>query len=250
MSDVLRDLPEFPLVVMMDKVLGGLPKLCKSFSVKKSKVIMQQRLYPLLDNKKHISRHDKTLWRGSAWSKKQRRAYMRCISGVKSAVYKHRFLFHLVLTSSPTSKNLPRHFDLFIKRIRRELNFTFDYFKVRTAEGFGVIHAICVCDDFKKWRYGAIHAYLSVLWQELHDSPNIWVSVFRRNIKRFVGYIVGQYVCGQTFIRLSYSKRWCFQGFVKEFKRLLKEYGYKVGIRLFDFRLLKNVPFGVKNGVK
>ena len=154
----------------------------------------------LLDSNSNKSRH-------GVWDKKQRRAYMRLISGVKRAVALGKFTFHLTLTSSLCAGDLSRSWDLLVKRVRRELRFNFQYFKVETSEGNGVLHCVVVCDDFRvlNWEYDSIHAYFSCLWKELHASPIVYVSVFRSNINKFCGYIISQYVCGHSFLRSSMS---------------------------------------------
>jgi hypothetical protein len=66
-------------------------------------------------------------------------------------------VFFLTLTSSPKTNRLDlrKDWDVFVKRIRK-LFPQFQYVKVETFEGYGLIHAIYQ-HAFKDWAYSNIH---------------------------------------------------------------------------------------------
>ena len=173
----------------------------------------------------------------STWSVKQRRCYGRLRSGVDRALALGKFGFHLALTSAPGAGALNKAWDLLVKRVRRELNFSFEFCKVETSEGNGVIHAVCISDGFRDWSYDGIHAYFSCLWAELHDSPNVWVSVLRT--VGVVRYITSHYIAGHDFVRMSHSVGWVFRGFVKKMRWFVKEYGFRLGIQYWKVYILE-----------
>lgn len=169
----------------------------------------------------------------TTWNKKHKRTYSCALSGLKRCEYLNLQPYFLTLTTSPFCRTpLARDFDLFVKRIRRELGYKFEYMKVETSEGNGVIHAI-FHSAFDGWEYGAIHAYISCLWNELHSSPIVWCSPVLFP-KRVASYIV-QYVAGQTrYVRKSCSKNWIFKGYRKKFLELIKKLGFKKALIYWD----------------
>lgn len=139
-------------------------------------------------------------------------------------------------------RRLSKDWDLLIKRLRRELNLTrreFQYFKVTTREGGGVIHAVVRCDLFRAWTYSGVRLYIRQIWTELHDSPNIW---FRKcfNSKRLARYVVSQYVAGNDFEHTGHSQNWCFRGFRKKFIELIKKMGYRKAMFIWKQILLSD----------
>lgn len=168
-------------------------------------------------------------------SKKQKRVYASALSGVKRAMGRRKNVFFLTLTSAVGSGNkLAVHWDLLVKRIRRELNYKFEYMKVETSEGNGVIHAL-FHSAFDGWKYDAIHAYLSVLWQELHNSPIVWCTSVGHSVRsKICGYMM-QYVSKQTgFLRQSCSLNWIFKGWRKKMIDLIKKFGFIEGIKVWN----------------
>lgn len=172
---------------------------------------------------------------------------MRCRAGVERADIMGDRLFFLTLTSSLKRgiKFLAVDWDLLVKRVRRELRFKFEFFKIITCEGNGVIHAIFRCSKtdfslYQGWSYEAIHAYFSCLWNELHFAPIVWVTECYKiggNYKKLVRYLVSQYVIRQSFLHLGYSGGWCFKGFVKRFKDLIHRLGFKMALVAWRFLL-------------
>ena len=151
----------------------------------------------------------------SPYSVKQKRAYHRFLSGLERSNFCGERVRFLTLTTSKDGSyaDLNRHFLALVKRLRRKFG-SFEYCKIKTNEGNGVLHVV-FWDAFDGWRYGCIHAYLSVLWMELHESPNVWCRALFGGFKRMANYVVCHYVAGQSLIkRLSWSWGWCKRGFV------------------------------------
>jgi len=182
----------------------------------------------------------------STWSSKARRLYGACKSGMKRANALGFEVFFLTLTSAPNSRDHAKHFDLLVKRVRRELNFNFRYIKVFTLEGNGVFHVLFY-DAFEGWDYDAIHAYFSCLWNELHYSPIVWCTTckphwqwsirFKKhyflNGNRICSYIT-QYMSKQKgFVRSSMSTDWIFKGWRKKFLGLIAKHGFKRALTIW-----------------
>jgi hypothetical protein len=134
----------------------------------------------------------------NSWSKKQKRAYHCAISGLKRCHALGFKAFFLTLTSSPKTNHpdLRKDWDILVKRIRK-LFPSFQYVKVETFEGYGVIHAL-YHHAFEGWSYSAIHAWISQAWSEIHQAPIVWNSVVGENysIKKVSAYLC-QYMSGQ-----------------------------------------------------
>lgn len=189
-----------------------------------------------------------------SWSKKQRRAFHR----IKSGIYRHQeeTLRFLTLTTSKdrtTQQNLSLNdcFKILTKRMFRltprklieqnylsqnkaqyvygaenldeKLNY-FEYFKVETSEGNGVLHILY---------YGCYYPqqWLSDNWKDITKGSYIidirQVKEQTFNTTKLTRYCINQYVSGQdALIRFSYSKNWCLPGFASYFQRLKKEHRY------------------------
>lgn len=143
------------------------------------------------------------------WTSKQKRAYQRVLSGFKKASYLDYQMRFMTLTSSSASDidKLNRHFQVLRYRIQRKFG-RMQYFKVKTNEGNGVLHIVF---------YGPYipQAWLSQNWKDIHGASIVDIRAVKGTIKRLARYVVSQYVCGQSFIRNSWSLGWVFPGFVK-----------------------------------
>lgn len=85
-----------------------------------------------------------------SYTKKQRWAYHRCISGLFRAKGRLERIRFMTLTSSPQSdeSKLNYHFNLLVKQIEYAFGFKMQYWKVRTNEGYRVLHVLFrVIDD-------------------------------------------------------------------------------------------------------
>ena len=167
------------------------------------------------------------------YTKRQRKVYHRLISGLQVANHRKQKVRFMTLTSSHIreSRFLNKHFEILKKRIERKFGFKFNqYFKVETTEGNGVLH-IVFCGKYipQKW--------LSNQWKEIHKSPIVDIRIVKGDSKGIARYLVGDYLCSQPIVRMSYGWGWVHKGFtsswcgtrkVKGFKHFKTENGRKI----------------------
>ena len=177
---------------------------------------------------------------------KQRRAFQSILSGLKFSRFGNKSIRFLTLTTSDiqannidyeAEKNLNLDFQVFYKRIKRSSpyklykqgyisenklksryrnegifkNFDFEYFRVETNEGNGVLHIL-----FRgQW---LPYNYLVDNWQEIHNSWDLNIKfIDTADPKSSAGYVVSQYLSSQrsSYVRSSQSWNWVFRGFKK-----------------------------------
>ncbi len=80
----------------------------------------------------------------NVYTKKQRRAFQRLMSGLTVGKSRRERLRFMTLTSSPEAKgrNLGADFRALKMRILRKFHFKMKYWKIRTNEGNGVLHIV------------------------------------------------------------------------------------------------------------
>lgn len=186
-------------------------------------------------------------------TKKQKNAYNTIINGLKVHRNKRQRVRFLTLTTSDLQffaenynpKLLNDHFrrvkqiikrtsilqlvkDGYLKssQIRRfygdkpvNEKFDFEYFKVTTNEGNGVIHCVYAGEYLP-------YNYLVDILQDIHLSWHIniqEVKTSNKNIEQSSGYIVSQYISnqGSSYQRSSQSWGWIFRGYRKAWKGFL-----------------------------
>lgn len=165
------------------------------------------------------------------WSKKQRRAFQRILSGLKRSHYMGQPIRFMTLTSADRSRwhLMNRDFQVLKQRIKRKYG-VFEYHKIRTNEGNGVFHILYRgCYIPQQW--------LSNQWREIHNSSIVDIRLFREGGKRLARYLSAQYVAGQSFIRMSWSWRWVCKAFVTVWHGLISMYGYCEALRRWDLFL-------------
>jgi len=187
---------------------------------------------------------------GSGWSRQQKRAYQRILSGfLRNRGKKIRFL---TLTSVPgMGVDISSAFHAFKLRARRltvlklvksgyldnefsKLRYfypgqkltdplSFEYVRVRTAEGpSGVLHVVCIGSFLpKRW--------VRDTWRELTGGAfEIDVHQVRQYGSRGLArYLVSQYLANQVQFYLSWSWGWVFKGFCGEWDRLKRICAYQ-----------------------
>lgn len=146
------------------------------------------------------------------WSTKQKRCYALLLYALQFCEYWGLKVRFMTLTGAfkGSDADLLRDFNLLVKRIRFEFG-SFEYLRVRTGEGFGVLHVIFIGSFIpQKW--------LSSTWSELHGAEVVDVRYYDEiNDRRFARYIVSQYLGGQSkFIRMSMSRNFVYNGFVSD----------------------------------
>jgi len=101
-----------------------------------------------------------------------------------------------------------------IKRIRRK-HPKFQYWKINTNEGNGVIHILYKCGYIpKKW--------LVCNWNDIHQSYIVDIQNCD-NDKNIASYLLNHYLSNQkcSYARMSYSKKWIFPGAIQQWKDIL-----------------------------
>jgi hypothetical protein len=188
--------------------------------------------------------------------KKQRRAFQTVLSGLKFARFGGKQVRFLTLTTSVLQANvcdyditqdLTKNFQVMYKRIKRyspwrlykegyisdnkmkskyrnagiTKKFDFEYFKVQTNEGNGVLHILYRGEWLP-------YNFLVDNWQDIHISWDINIKyVNMDDIKEASSYVVSQYMSSQesSYVRSSQSWKWIFRGFKS--KWYLLKYHYR-----------------------
>ncbi|MBN1683218.1 hypothetical protein JW865_06680 [Candidatus Bathyarchaeota archaeon] len=117
----------------------------------------------------------------------------------------------ITLTSSTNVdiKLLNRHFEILKKRIKRQFLSKFEYVKIKTNEGNGVIHLIYAGPYIPQ-------TWLSRNWEEIHSSKVVDIR------KLYFGIGLRNYLSSylQDQGRLSYSWEWFKKGWSTAYKRI------------------------------
>jgi hypothetical protein len=171
------------------------------------------------------------------YTKKQRRAFQRLMSGLTVGKSRRERLRFMTLTSSPESvgRNLNADFRALKMRILRKYGFKMKYWKIRTNERNGVLHIIFRGKYIpQKW--------LSEQCADIHKSPIVDIRSLhetRKGLTGIVFYLVGNYLAKQSFERMSWGYSWVFPAFVSCWKHLIEKYGFKQAWFLWN-RLLRS----------
>lgn len=141
-------------------------------------------------------------------SGKQKRSFHRLVSGFTRAHSRGDRLRFLTLTTAVggSVRLLRRHFQVLRKRIEHEFRFLPQYWSLRTNEGNGVLHIV--------FKGGFIpHSWLSVAWRSIHGASIVDIRALRGSPRHLASYLVANYLCKQSFERMSWSWSWVFRGF-------------------------------------
>jgi hypothetical protein len=191
------------------------------------------------------------------FSPKQKRSFQTILSGLKFAKFSNKPIRFLTLTTSELCSNsldydnrsLNNDFQKLRKRILRYSpyrlykdgyisksnmtskygrnhllkKFFFEYFKVITNEGNGVIHIL--------YRGSYLpHSFIVDNWTDIHNSWSCNIKhIDLKNLKSASSYVVSQYVSGQgsSYVRSSMSHNWVFYGFKSKWYKLKRDYRSK-----------------------
>ena len=154
------------------------------------------------------------------WGPKARRWYQRLLSGVTHHTANRRRLRVMTLTTSLEARDraldVNDSFQVLRKRIlRRWPRAGFQYWKLRTSEGQGVLHIIYSGPYIPQ-------AWLSRSWEEIHLSPIVYLQQLRGKGKRMTNYLMNHYLPShdspRLYSRMSWSWGWVFRGFVGAWK--------------------------------
>jgi len=158
------------------------------------------------------------------WGPKARRWYQRVLSGVTHHLANRRRLRVMTLTTAPSARDLDLNadFQTLRKRIlRRWPRSGFEYWKLRTSEGNGVLHII----------YSGPYipvAWLKQSWNDIHGGSYIvYLQQLRGKRKRVVNYLMGHYLPAhddhRIYSRMSWSWGWVFRGFAGAWRWIYKQ---------------------------
>lgn len=226
-------------------------------------------------------------YKHGAFTKKQKKHYMRLISGFRLAVAKKERVCFLTLSTQydkeQPARKLKRIKDLnyaftklkqqieyyvqkkmclqFCKRNHLEpyeiharkksikypdfledFKFKFKYFKLKTAEGGGVLHIV-----FRKAYYvppipkNWIHHQWLKIWGSWNSSIN---EIPITDSQKLSMYLVGQYFAKQPVLRMSYGQQWVYPAFVKGFQKVIDVYAN------FNIRQSGKKEFTIKRAVE
>jgi len=146
----------------------------------------------------------------SRWSPKARRWYQRLLSGVTHHQANRRRLRVITLTSSSRALDINDSWQVLLKRIRRRWRSGFEYWKLRTSEGNDVLHIVFSGPWIPQ-------SWLSCSWEEIHDSPIVYIQELRQKRKKLISYLMTHYLPahdhGKLYTRMSWSWGWVFRGF-------------------------------------
>jgi hypothetical protein len=155
--------------------------------------------------------------------KAEKRRFHRLISGLTIGINKdERMRFMTLTTAKNVSNNINNSFDVLKMRILREFHWTFNkYFKVKTAEGNGVLHIVYRGQFIpQKW--------LSQQWVDIHHSPIVDIREihWKNGVIPLTNYLITNYLCGkgQKVERMSYGWGWLWKGALKSYKNILSSY--------------------------
>ena len=213
---------------------------------------------------------DYGLRKNVVWETKHYRCFNRIIAGVECHK-KDRLRFLTLSTPPEFNSKITDKFVLLRKRIKRltvnnlvekgyltkhqasyfygaihkgewNVNFKFDYLRVKTSEGVhGVLHILFYGQYLPRdWIFDNWKDVLRVD-RLVNQSVDIrhTKSGIAYNTRKLAIYCVSQYVSGQdAYVNFYCSKTWVFEGFGKYFDNLRADY-WKFGISL-DSILLKN----------
>jgi len=174
----------------------------------------------------------------SRWSPKARRWYQRLLSGLTHHQAQGRILRVMTLTTAPRAleRDLNADFQALKKRILRKWPCKFDYWKLRTSEGNGVLHII----------YSGIYipvAWIKQAWSEVHGGSYIvYMQKLRGKRKSMVNYLMGHYLPAHAsdlgiYTRMSWSWGWVFRGFAGAWRWFWKR-GPSMADVIFDWTRL------------
>lgn len=89
----------------------------------------------------------------------------------------------------------------------------FEYFKVETSEGGGVLHVLYKGDYLP-------YNFVSDNWMDIHNSWDVNIKAInktKKDLTKTAMYVISQYVSnqGSSYVRSSQSWKWVFRGFKK-----------------------------------
>lgn len=168
------------------------------------------------------------------YNSRQKMCYGRAVSWMTEARGRGLQLFWVMLSSSPESDSsmMMEHFQELRRRIKRVYRYDIEFFRVKTSEGFGVLHMIW---GIKSERAAKVDQHwLSDEWQKIHAAKIVWIERIGKgghDIKGVSRYICSHYLAGQgSFDRMSWSwwkAKFAIVSMWREFKRRWRDFEEK-----------------------
>jgi len=138
------------------------------------------------------------------------------MSGLTRSRYRGDRLRFMTLTTSVGGdlRRLSRDFQVLRKRIEHRFRKRLEYWKINTNEGNGVMHIV-----FKGLFIPQV--WLSNAWRSIHGAMIVDIRALKNgSSKNLANYLVGNYLCKQSFERMSWSWAWVYRGFCSTWKRI------------------------------
>jgi len=108
---------------------------------------------------------------------------------------------------------------------------TIGYCRVRTSEGYGVLHVPYYGDFLPQ-------SWISDRWNEIHGARVVDIRACKTGAydkKRLVRYVLSQYLANQDALeQYSTGGAWIFKGYRTYFKSLIKQIGYFAALARWD----------------
>jgi hypothetical protein len=124
----------------------------------------------------------------------------------------------------------------------------FEYDKIVTSEGYGVIHVLVYCPSlsrrFRMDSSGCVE-YIRQNWAFLHGGTfEVKLMECYGGPKQIARYLVRSYLSGAHHVGayMNYSRNWIFRGWIRVFKSFIHEYGFRLGLSRWD-SLLRHFDF-------
>lgn len=150
----------------------------------------------------------------------EKKRFKRMYHRVRSGLERNGNVRLLTLTSSPGAGDFQRDFRKLIMRLKRR-GLVEDYIRCPEKTTSGLRH------DHIVFRGSYIdQAYLSYLWQEIHNSPV--VDIRRAGGRHRLACYLANYLAKSPCGRYSYSWGWVWKGFARSWK-FLKRCSYWTG---------------------
>lgn len=155
--------------------------------------------------------------------RRRSRTFGKILSFLQFAKAHNQECYFLTLTSSHASENLQRAWEVLIKRIRRRYGL-FEYVRIRTSEGCGVLHVI-----FKSHRLDI--NWIRSSWKELNKAPQMKIIKVWAYTRRLAGYFCSY--LGKNDGRYSSSSLSMFPNHRNFFVEFRKSVGYPLFVYLY-----------------
>lgn len=184
-------------------------------------------------------------------SDKYSRIFQRMVTGLQIAKNQEAFMRFMTLTTARrVLRPIENSFNLLKMRIQRATykkdgfkGFKFNrYFKLRTSEGFGVLHIIY-------WGRFIPQNWLSKNWHNIHGAKIVDIRKCysrRRKVNGLVGYLLSRYLQRQPIERMSYGWKWAWLGFCKSWVKIKEIYGQMKRSQISSMRLLSTYIIQLK----